>query len=256
MTPTTLQVFNEKFFHLSNNQVSYIIDVLPNGELGHLYFGPRLDLDEAQLAVLATPVSKSGGTVKFSANDHQFSLADQMQELPVYGSTDYRQGSIALKAGQTPLYLDLKYQSYSVTHDKPRNLAVPGAFGNQADCLALTVTDSTWDVEVVLHYALFADAAAVVRWATVTNRSNHPYLLERLFSATLDLPESDYSFLHLSGNWARERQVQTHSLAQGTVSVESLHGAPVISRTLLCSGKERCHCPQWRCLWLKPDLFG
>lgn len=225
MIPTTLQIFDEKYFHLSNDQVSYVIDVLPNGQLGHLYFGPRLDLDKAQLDALAAPVSKSGGTVKFSATDHQFSLADTMQELPVYGTTDYRQGSLALKADQIPLYPDLKYQSYSVTASKPRELAHPGAFGEHADGLAITLVDQTWALKVVLHYVLFPDAAAVVRWVTVSNDAARTYTLTRCLSASLDLPDADYSFLHLSGNWARERQVQTQSLAQGTVAVESLHGA-------------------------------
>lgn len=221
----TLQVYEDKFFHLSNDQVSYIINVLPNGQLGHLYFGPKLTLGLDQLEALATPRSKSGGTVKFSAQDDEFSLADRMQELPVYGSTDYRQGSLALKQGQTPVYLNLQFQSYEAGQGKPRNLKVPGAFGDQADRLDLTLVDATWQVQVVLHYALFADTAAVVRWTTITNQAAQPYFLERCLSATLDLPDADYSFLHLSGNWARERQVQTQSLAQGTVSVESLRGA-------------------------------
>lgn len=225
MSLTALQVINNKFFHLSNDRVSYIIAVMPNGQLGHVYFGPKLTLDQAQLEALVAPVSKSAGTVKFSADDHQFSLADQQQELPVYGSTDYRQGSLGLKADGAPLYLDLKYQSYTTASSKPRVLTTPGAFGDQADCLNLTVTDTTWQVEAVLHYTLFPDAAAVVRSVTVTNHAQQAYLLERCLSATLDLPTADYEFLHLSGNWARERQVQTQSLAHGIASVESLHGA-------------------------------
>ena len=31
-----------KTFHLTNNEISYLIKVLPNGTLGQLYFGPTI----------------------------------------------------------------------------------------------------------------------------------------------------------------------------------------------------------------------
>ena len=37
-------IFHEssKTFHLYNNEISYIMTVLPNGHLGNLYFGKRI----------------------------------------------------------------------------------------------------------------------------------------------------------------------------------------------------------------------
>ena len=48
--------------------------------------------------------------------------------------------------------------------------------------------------------------------------------LERAMSLCMDLPDSDYEWLQLSGAWARERHVITRKLAMGIQSVGSLRG--------------------------------
>lgn len=42
-------IVNEKnkTFHLYNNQISYLMSVLPNGHIGQLYFGKRIDPEQA-----------------------------------------------------------------------------------------------------------------------------------------------------------------------------------------------------------------
>jgi alpha-galactosidase len=44
-------------------------------------------------------------------------------------------------------------------------------------------------------------------------------------SATLDLPDSDWDLVHLSGAWARECEVRTRRLEAGSQSIGSLRGA-------------------------------
>ena len=50
-------------------------------------------------------------------------------------------------------------------------------------------------------------------------------MIERMLSGALNLPQGRYDVVHLSGNWAKERHIQTQPLTQGTFSVESLRGA-------------------------------
>ena len=40
-------IFNEKTkeFHLFNNEISYIFNIMPNSQLGHLYFGKKLNIE-------------------------------------------------------------------------------------------------------------------------------------------------------------------------------------------------------------------
>ncbi|WP_461227265.1 alpha-galactosidase [Lacticaseibacillus suihuaensis] len=222
-----LNVIDNRIFHLANDSVSYILYLLPNNQLGHLYYGPRLTADAQTLAAYTKLESKSGGTVHFSAENTMFTLADQLQEYPVYGTSDFRQGAIAATRGDVPLYLNFTYQGFAESHEKPRDLALPASFGTAGQVTVLTVNlaDATHGLTLQQHYAMFDDSAAVVRWQTVTNVGDAALTLTRALSGGLDLPTADYRFVQLSGNWARERHVKSRPLAQGTTAIESQRGA-------------------------------
>ena len=56
-------VFHEKnrTFHLFNDKISYIMAVLPNGQMGQLYFGKRIHQREDYsylLEMMARPMGK------------------------------------------------------------------------------------------------------------------------------------------------------------------------------------------------------
>jgi alpha-galactosidase len=44
-----LTVSENKYFHLTNGTISYIMYLLPNQQVGHLYYGPALNVDADQL---------------------------------------------------------------------------------------------------------------------------------------------------------------------------------------------------------------
>nr|WP_239061426.1 alpha-galactosidase [Lacticaseibacillus sp. 53-4] len=222
-----LKIYDNRIFHLANDAVSYILYLLPNGQLGHLYYGPRLDVDEATLTEYTKLESKSGGTVHFSADNTLFTLADQLQEYPVCGTSDFRQGAVAVSQNATPLYLNFTYQGYSVAHEKKRDLCFPRSFAEAGavDVLTIDLADAAHDLKLQQHYAIFAQGGAVVRWQTLTNTGTAPVTIDRMLSGGLDLPTADYQFVQLSGNWVRERHVKVRPLAQGTTSIESQRGA-------------------------------
>ena len=75
-----IEIRNEQLFHLYNEKISYIINVLPNQQLGHVYFGPSLGtLAPFDQAYLEKKENKSAGTVKFFDADNLFNLADRFQ---------------------------------------------------------------------------------------------------------------------------------------------------------------------------------
>src|SRR5699024_618151 len=92
--------------------------------------------------------------------------------------------------------LDLQYQSHAVT------LADPLA--------GLTVT---------LFYMVFAQLPAIARHAEIACTGENPISLDRAMSLCLDLPDSDYEMVELTGAWARERHVATRPLAEGVQAV-------------------------------------
>ena len=70
-----INIVDEVVFHLSNNKMSYIIQILDNQQLGHMYYGKKIDgLTKEELAYYTRKDNKAAGTVKYSKNIHDFSL--------------------------------------------------------------------------------------------------------------------------------------------------------------------------------------
>ena len=67
MTNKMFEVINGQTFHLYNRKVSYVLTVMENGQLGHLYYGKSLGtLSVSDVNYLKVQNSKSAGTVKYS----------------------------------------------------------------------------------------------------------------------------------------------------------------------------------------------
>lgn len=56
------------------------------------------------------------------------------------------------------------------------------------------------------------------------NDGEDPVHLLRAMSLCMDLPDSDYEWVQLSGAWARERHVKIRKLEQGIQAVDSMRG--------------------------------
>ena len=81
-------IFHEETqtFHLTNDEISYIMTVLPNGHLGNLYYGKAIR-DRADFSHLLELVQRP--MFQYINDDERvFSLESGKQELPVYGTTD------------------------------------------------------------------------------------------------------------------------------------------------------------------------
>lgn len=221
-----INVIDNQYFHLQNNKISYLFYVMPNQQLGHLYYGQPLgDLSNKDLEYLARKVNKSAGTVKFSADTGQFTLADRGQEYPVYGSSDFKAGALEITEGTTPLYTDFRYKSCRITKGKPRRLHQPATFGDDGETLSVQLTDEEHQLALTLNYTIFNDHSVIVRNQSITNLGADPRTVQKMMSGVLELATDDYEFLHLSGAWLKERHITRHALAQGTVSISSLKGA-------------------------------
>ncbi|MFV0560334.1 MAG: alpha-galactosidase [Enterococcus sp.] len=215
-----------RFFHLRNERISYILHVMDNGQLEQLYYGHTLGkLTEAELDYLVRRENKSAGTVKFFDNGSDFTLTDHYQAYPVYGSTDFKEGALELKNQGNPLYTDFRFDSSKVVTNKTRNLAVPATYGEDAHTLQLTMMDQPRQLKLILNYTIFAGSPAIVQNQELINQGEETITIEKMLSGILHLPDAAYEFTHLSGAWLKERHEKRRKLEQGTVSIGSLKGA-------------------------------
>ncbi|MGD6876294.1 alpha-galactosidase [Bacillus infantis] len=214
-------------FHLTNGQVSYIFHVMKNGQLGHLYYGKALRHREdfSHLQVYDVPTAASCHPY---ADDPAFSLETLRQEYPVYGSSDFREPAIVVKRNGFNHIPDFRYERYQVMEGKPLLKGLPATYteeNGEAATLQIVLRDEKLQAELVLNYTIFKNHPAITRSARLKNEGEEPLEIDRLMSASIDFPDSNFEFIHLSGTWSRERHVKERKLQAGIQSISSIRGA-------------------------------
>jgi alpha-galactosidase len=204
--------------HLGNGRISYVIQVFENGILGQLHFGTALAAGRSYAHL------GPGGFAGFSNRlDEPVRL-----EYPTPGSGDFRCPALTIEQADGSTVLELRYKSHRIDSGKPKLSGLPSTYVEElgeAETLEIALADEPSGVEVHLCYTIFRDLAAIARSARITNGGGKAVIVRCAMSASLDLPDSNWQLLQLSGAWARERHVVSRRLAPGRQSVASLRGA-------------------------------
>ncbi|MCI8579110.1 MAG: alpha-galactosidase [Lachnospiraceae bacterium] len=212
-------------FHLFNDQISYIMTVLPNQHMGQLYFGRRIHHREDFSYLLETGYRPMTSYV--FEGDRSFSLEHIKQEYGVYGTTDYRSPAVEVLQADGSRLSDFRYESHTITAGKPKLAGLPATYtqeDHEAETLTLRLADPVTGVVLELLYTLFEKGGILARSARLCNHGGEAVHLTRAMSLCLDLPDCDYEWLQFSGAWARERHLKVRSLEQGIQAVESRRG--------------------------------
>lgn len=216
---------SSRTFHLCNDSISYIIKVLPNDQLGNLYFGKTIR-DCESFDHLLEMNHRPMTSYVFEGNK-TFSLDHIKQEYPSYGTSDYRHPALEIVQPNGSRITDFTYISHSITSGKPALENLPATYTEQDDeaqTLTIHLHDALLGTELDLNYTLFADRPVIARSARFVNNGSMDLHLTTAMSLNLDLPDSNYDFVHFSGAWARERHMKTRRLEAGIQSVESTRG--------------------------------
>lgn len=220
--------FNQtsQIFHLYNDQISYILGILPNGHLGHYHFGSRLE--EPLSSDLFRADQNKGLTAYVNPNDFGFSLNLERQEYPVFGTSDFREPALTLTLQTGSQIVDFKYSHHLITAGKPPISGLPSTFStteNPCSTLVITLKDRVTDLELDLYFSLFETLPIMSRRAELVNRSGAPITIDKIMSMSIDLMDDDWQWLQFSGDWIKERHLYKTSLRPGIQSIESRRGA-------------------------------
>ncbi|WHY78225.1 alpha-galactosidase [Neobacillus sp. WH10] len=211
-------------FHLSNGKVSYIFQVMKNGHLGHLYYGKALRhrSDFSHLQTYDVPTAASCHVYE---DDPAFSLETLRQEYPAYGNSDFREPAISVGKDNAPNVPDFKYDSFRILEGKPRLEGLPATYSDKASTIQILLKDEFLQAELTLNYTIFQDKPVITRSASLKNYGTENLVIDRMMGASVDFPDKDFIFTHLSGTWSRERHVKERRLEMGNQSISSLRGA-------------------------------
>lgn len=208
----------DRQLHLRNGRLSYVIGALEDGTLGHRYLGAPLAGDRAYRHL---------GPGEFHGFANRVGAPIAL-EYPVTGSGDFRIPALAVTAPDGSSVLQLRYAGHEIHAGKPDLDGLPATYVESEDEAAtvdVLLRDDATGLEVRLRYTIFSEVAAIARSVRVRNTGAAPIRLGTVMSASLDLPDADWSLVHLSGAWARERHQVVRRLAPGHQSVSSQRGA-------------------------------
>ena len=220
-------IFHEenRVFHLCNDQLSYILNVLPNGQIGQVYYGARLR-DRADFSHLmegtCRPISSNP-----SAELPNFSLEFTRQAYPSFGTTDFRNPAFELRQGNGSHITLFTYAGHSITAGKPALEGLPHAYveaEDEADTLSILLRDELTGVELTLLFTIYAHRNAIARSARFVNTGSESVHLEKALSACVDFPDHNLVWMQFSGAWARERAPKERPLEMGVTAIESMRG--------------------------------
>ena len=220
-------IFHEesKTFHLFNDEISYIICVLPNGHIGNLYFGKKIH-DREDFSYLIESKQRPMTACVYEGN-RKYSLEHLKLEYPVYGTSDYRNPAVEILQANGSRLSEVKYISHEITDGKPELAGLPATYvekPEEAQTLCLRLKDEVTGIVLELLYSIFSVKGILARSARFINEGSMPVHLLNAMSLSLDLPDSDYVWMQFSGAWARERHIIERKLEQGIQAVGSIRG--------------------------------
>ncbi len=218
---------SKQAFRLDTPNTSYVLQIGPLGDLMHLYYGARVsDIDLEYLSFTCSHASFSPRLTY--DNVINFSKATSRLEYSGFGCGDQRTTSLMIQRATGTCDTDFKYVSHRIYAGKPKIPALPATYASEdeAETLEIVCTDDQSGAEITLFYTAFTDHDAITRHVRVKNTSSSPIELRRVFSTCLDFHDAtEMDFIHLYGDWMKERTPERTPLIHGNQSVGSLRGA-------------------------------
>ena len=219
--------FHEKAreFHLYNEEVSYIMKIMENGQIENLYYGKRIK-DREDFSYLHEEISRPLTSVNVP-EPGVLSMEYTKQEYPSYGTGDYRSPAFTVLQEDGSRISAFAYVGHNIFNGKKELKPLPATYtesDEEAQTLEIILYDDLIDTELVLSYTIYEAYPVITRNARFTQKGTEKIVLERALSMSVEFGDMDFEMVHLAGAWARERYVKTRKLEMGIQSIQNLHG--------------------------------
>lgn len=217
---------SSKVFHLSTENTSYVMELLPSGHLGHLYYGKKLtDLsDPVQLKIKFD--IEVGNQVLYDQNDRTFNLNTSFLEFSTFGKGDQRSPMCHFRFSDGSRVSDFLYDSFEIINQKPSfsNLPESHLENESGQTLKITLIDSNRSVAADLYYTPLESVDCISRRLVLRNLGEEEVLIEKASSMNLDMFNKNYQLISLDGAWIRERNITRRNLEYGIYTIDSKKG--------------------------------
>lgn len=215
----------QKIFHLQGKDTSYVMQVLCDGYLTHLYWGKKIKKYRQSNPLLFID---RGFSPNPDPEDRTFSLDTIPQEYPAYGNGDFRLPAYQIQLDNGSTVSDLRYRSHRIYKGKPALKGLPATYvesEDEAETLEIVMEDPSIGLTATLIYTVFRDLNVITRSVRYENQGSKNIKLLRALSASVDFRDNEFELLTLYGAHTNERNIARRPLIPGIQGVDSRRGA-------------------------------
>lgn len=222
----SIQIDKEKLlFHIQGRETSYVMQVINDGYLTHLYYGKRVNKYRGSNKII---FMDRGFAPNPTSDDRTFSLDTIPQEYQGFGNGDFRIPAYQVKLENGSRISDLRYKGYKVYKGKERIKGLPSTYVNnesEAETLEIHLEDKHIGLKVNLIYTIFENLDVITRRVSFKNEGKENIRLLRALSMSVDFRESDFEMITLYGAHNNEKNIERRKIVSGIQMVDSVRGA-------------------------------
>lgn len=213
-------------FHLRNDKVSYVLQLVRGKYLLHRYWGKAIREFRDSRPFQAIDRAFSPQPAAYE-NERTFSLDVLPREYPDYGHGDYRLPAYVVRQADGTTVTEFWYESHEIKAGKPGLAGLPAAYAkdDEAETLTIRLRDTKGSLAIELQYTIFAEEAVIARNARFLNTGELAVDLLQAASFAMDFADHEFERLNLWGGHAAERSVERVPLMRGQQEHGSRRGA-------------------------------
>lgn len=214
---------NMQCFHLSNQQISYIIGIERGRYLIHRYWGKKLpsyagsnQLNFKDWGFASNPFPEDRG---FSLNGLPFETSTQ-------GTGDHRVANYQIRSPKGHTVTNFYYDSYRVYEGKEAIPGLPSLRDTaKVTTLEILLKDAVQQLEMRLIYHLFEDYPIITRRVIYANSGEESVILENAGSMSIDIAQDNFEMISLDGAHTNEANLTRQPIRSGIQRLESTRGS-------------------------------
>lgn len=212
-------------FHISTNESSYIMKVLPSGHLVNIHYGSKIKHRENLSHLYQDFNCDLGNGTNYSPQTESLNLNTLRLELSTSGKGDYRDPSIQMEFMDGSRVADFKYISHEIIKGDVKLHGLPYTHKTEdSDNLIITLHDEIKGVFAELKYSVFPEEDVITRSLELINNSSNNLIVNKAMSFNLDFSDSEFELITLEGKWIREGQINKRKINKGIFTIDSKKG--------------------------------
>ncbi len=214
--------YNEKTktFQIDTANTTYAFCITNLNFIEHLYYGKKVanadfrGLSDRQIYTFGCTLGNEG---------REFSESSMLTEISSDNSSDLKDGSVCIVNADKTVGNRFTYKSHKVYDGREAIKGMPYSHAcDDTVTLKLELEDSEKGVLVDIYYVVFPSQDMIARHIEITNANDGEIEILKAQSLNLDLPESAYDMIELTGMYSLEfGDVQRNPLKKGTQGLKS-----------------------------------